>query len=322
MATAPLHPPDFRLVDLRELRGNDLNAVLDEQIRFWRENYLWDFSASAETIKRYLDMRNLPGYAVVWSGRPVGYSYFVHEDVKALIGELYVLEEFRDNASEGQLFEATLKSAALFPGVRRIEGQLLSLDSMPNLPTVFGNSIRVFRRCFMLREGLEHLPPPVVTPWTVRFSRWSDYHIDSAADLVAAAYAGHVDSHINDQYRTFTGARRFLFTSTQHPGCGRFLRHAAIVAGDLRTSKLRGICLGSLVESDIGHVTQVCVDPKLRGQGLGYELLRRSLSAFRDAGSRAVSLTVTEENTGAVQLYERMGFRSARKFPAFVWESN
>jgi len=322
MATAPHHPPDFRLVDLRELRGNDLSPVLDEQTRFWRQNYRWDFSASAETIKRYLDMRNLPGYAVVRSGRPVGYSYFVHEDSKALIGELYVLEDFRDEESEGELFEATLRSAALFPGVSRVEGQLLSLKSLPELQAVLGYSLKVYPRCFMLRDGLEHLPPPVVTPWTARFSRWSDYHIDAAAELVAAAYAGHVDSRINDQYRTFTGARRFLFNSTQHPGCGRFLRQAAIVAGDLQTSRLRGICLGSLVESNVGHVTQLCVDPKLRGQGLGYELLRRSLASFRDAGSHAVSLTVTEENSGAVQLYERMGFHLVRNFPAFVWETN
>ncbi len=306
-------------MDLRELRGNDLGAVLEEQTRFWRERFRLDFSFSAKTIRRFLDMRNLPGYALAWSGRPVGYSYCVYEESKTLIGEFYVLEDFRDPGAESRLFESTLMSAAMFPGVRRIEGQLLALKSLPDARAVFGRPLAIYPRCFMLRENCE--PSSSAAPCAVRFSRWSDHHIDPAAELVSAAYAGHVDSQINDQYRTFTGARRFLLNLIQHPGCGRFLRRTAVVAGGVHSLKLQGICLGSLVAGDVGHITQLCVDPEMRGQGLGCELLRRSLFAFRGAGSRAVSLTVTEANRGAVRFYERAGFRTVRKFPAFVWES-
>ncbi len=310
----------MQLVDLRELRGNDLSAVLEEQTRFWRERFLLDFALSAKTIHRFLDMRNLPGYALAWSGRPVGYSYCVHEASKTLIGEFYVLEDFRDAGAESRLLESTLMSAAMFPGVRRIEGQLLALERLPDARAVFGRPLAVYPRRFMLREDRGH-PLPAAAPCAARFSRWSDYYVDSAAELVAAAYAGHVDSAVNDQYRTFTGSRRFLLNLIQHPGCGRFLRRAAVVAGNVRSLKLNGLCLGSLVAADVGHITQLCVDPAMRGQGLGRELLRRSLSAFRDAGSRAVSLTVTAANHEAVRLYERAGFRTIREFPAFVWET-
>ena len=318
-ATAPLRLPGLRLVDLRELRGSDLGAVLEEQIRFWRERFLLDFAPSAKTIRSFLDMRNLPGYALVQSGRPVGYSYCIREESKTLIGELYILEDFRDDDAESRLFEGALMSAAMFPGVRRVEGQLLALESLPDTRAVFGRRLAVYPRRFMLCEDCE--PPPAAASSAARFSRWSDYYVDSAAELVTAAYAGHVDSAINDQYRTFTGSRRFLLNLIQHPGCGRFLRRAAVVAGNVRSLKLRGLCLGSLVAADVGHITQLCVDPEMRGQGLGRELLRRSLSAFRDAGSRAVSLTVTAANREAVRLYERAGFRTVREFPAFVWEA-
>ena len=36
---------------------------------------------------------------------------------------------------------------------------------------------------------------------------WSDHYQDAAAQLIAAAYAGHIDSRINDQYRSVAGAR-------------------------------------------------------------------------------------------------------------------
>ena len=75
-----------------------------------------------------------------------------------------------------------------------------------------------------------------------------------------------------------------------------------------------------LIASDVGHITQICVDPTLQGRRIGYELLRRSLMAFREAGCEKTSLTVTGSNTGAIRLYQGMGFRGLRRFGSFVWE--
>jgi ribosomal protein S18 acetylase RimI-like enzyme len=41
---------------------------------------------------------------------------------------------------------------------------------------------------------------------------------------------------------------------------------------------------------------------------------------LQEHGCRKVSLTVTAANNEAVTLYERMGFRTTRKFCAYVWE--
>ena len=81
-----------------------------------------------------------------------------------------------------------------------------------------------------------------------------------------------------------------------------------------------GLSLGSLVAPEVGHITQICVAPSHQGQGIGYELLRRSLTAFATQGCQTVSLTVTSENTSALRLYERMGFQPMRDFSAYVWE--
>lgn len=310
----------MQLVDLRELRGNDLDVVLEEQSRVWRERFFLDFAPAAKTVRRFLDARSLSGQALVWAGRPVGYSYCVREDSKTLLSEFYVMKDFRGAEAESRLFESTLLSAAMFPGVRRVEGQFLMLESLPHARAVLGRPLAVYPRRFMEREERGQPLPPAAASCSVRFSRWSDYYIDFAAELVTAAYAGHVDSRINNQYRTFAGSRRFLWDLIRHPGCGRFLQSAAVVAGNVRSLKLSGVCLGSLIAGGVGHVVQLCVAPEMRGQGLGGELLRRSLAAFRDAGSRRVTLTATAANRSAVRLYERAGFRTVWEFPAFVWE--
>jgi ribosomal protein S18 acetylase RimI-like enzyme len=58
----------------------------------------------------------------------------------------------------------------------------------------------------------------------------------------------------------------------------------------------------------------------VRGTGIGHALLRQSLITLRDMGCLAASLTVTSQNEGAVALYERVGFRTIRRFSAYAWE--
>jgi ribosomal protein S18 acetylase RimI-like enzyme len=138
--------------------------------------------------------------------------------------------------------------------------------------------------------------------------------------LIPVAYRGHVDSEINDQYRSPAGARRFLANIIQYPGCGTFFQPASFMALDNTTGRLCGMCLSSLVSFDVGHITQICVTPTIKGKGCGYELMRRSLGALMEAGCRAASLTVTAANTEAIALYERLGFRKVKEFSACVWE--
>lgn len=48
--------------------------------------------------------------------------------------------------------------------------------------------------------------------------------------------------------------------------------------------------------------------PEFRGQGIGTDLIRRSLDAAKTLGLHRVELTVRENNTGAVALYKKAGF--------------
>jgi ribosomal protein S18 acetylase RimI-like enzyme len=174
------------------------------------------------------------------------------------------------------------------------------------------NFMRVDLRRSPLHEG--HVRRPIY------IERWNDHYTEAAAHLIAAAYDGHIDSRINDQYRSAGGARRFLYNIVQYPGCGAFYRPASFAAFESATGQMCGVSLASMVATDCGHITQICVSPSVRGKGVGHALLRQSLTTLRDHGCRSGSLTVTASNEEAVQLYERVGFFTVRRFSAYVWE--
>ena len=60
----------------------------------------------------------------------------------------------------------------------------------------------------------------------------------------------------------------------------------------------------------------VLVSPEVRGQGYGEAMLEVALgSAFADPAVQGVNLGVFLRNTGAMRLYERLGFRRERTSP-------
>ena len=149
---------------------------------------------------------------------------------------------------------------------------------------------------------------------------WGDPYHDAAASVLSLAYKGHIDSQINDEYRTFAAASRLLRNIVEFPGSATFCGPASYVAFDTASGGAAGIVLSSFVADDVAHITEICVTPGARGVGLGYELLRQSTAALRGAGAKRVSLTVTAANQEAVRLYTRCGFREVRRFYAYAWE--
>jgi ribosomal protein S18 acetylase RimI-like enzyme len=320
---ARLHPAPRRgpeLVDLRRLSARDLQPLLSEESTAWREDLDWDFEKSADLVRRFVDLRALNGTALIEDGEVAGYLYYVLEDSKGLIGDLYVCREYRTAEREHRLLVAALDAIMGSPPVNRVESQLMMLGFSPSRSLPYAEYLSFFERVFMridlrraaLAEGRVRRP--------TYLEKWHDHYQDAAAHLIAAAYGGHIDSRINDQYRTPAGARKFLYNIVQYPGCGAFYRPASFAAFEPGGGHLCGISLASLVAPECGHITQICVSPEVRGTGIGHELLRQSLMTLKEMGCRSASLTVTAANEDAVNLYERVGFRIVRRFSAYVWE--
>jgi ribosomal-protein-alanine N-acetyltransferase len=68
-----------------------------------------------------------------------------------------------------------------------------------------------------------------------------------------------------------------------------------------------GFCAFWLVVDEI-HINNLAVRPALRGHGIGTALLTRVFEEADRLGAPAATLEVRASNTGAIRLYERLGF--------------
>jgi len=313
----------MEILDLRHFSSADLRPLLEEEIAMWGRLLSWDYAGSAEMILRYMDAKILPGYAAIERGSIFGYSFFVYEQAKGVIGDLFVRDGSRTSNRrevEERLLTHVIETLQQSPGIHRVEAQLLAHETAevarPFLQQGFSRHPRVFMN-FDMRKHPQTVPT-LKPEFEIR--PWSEPEYQPAAAVITAAYRGHVDSEINDQYRTLAGSLRFLNNIVRFPGCGTFDPHASFVVAHRRSRSLVGLILCSQIRPDVGHITQVCVLPEYRSAGLGVVLLAATTRSLRERRFQSISLTVTEANDRAIALYARIGFESTRVFDAFVWE--
>lgn len=314
------------ILDLRHFSAATLRPLLAEESRVWSERLRWDYRSSANLLLDYLDSHVLPGYVAVEREKLCGYIFCVYEGPKAVIGDVYCAPALCEDAHhvEARLIEHLIELLQFSPGIDRIETQLLLHPHGAHVHAFANAGFEVHPRLFMeldfasdatFSKGLGAAIPPNLV-----LRSWKDTDFAAAGRLIAAAYQGNLDAHINDQYQTVSGSLRFLHNIVRFPGCGIFHAESSQVLAYRDRDELAGLLLCSRVGEDTGHVTQICVAPAYRRRRLGTVLLEACTSTLARMGWAALTLTVTESNDPAVDLYRSLGFRTRHTFDAMVWK--
>jgi ribosomal protein S18 acetylase RimI-like enzyme len=319
-------PSQLEVLDLRHFSAAQLRPLLVEEADRWQRRLFWDYSGSTAVLLKYLDSRVLPGFVALRRGKVAGYAFAVFEAAKAVLGDVYAFGEGEGplNPVCETLLRHLLEMLQAAPGVDRIESQLLMFPAGALAAPFSSHNFHPYPRLFMAAdlsapETLLHNARAL--PAGITLEGWQPELYDAAAELIHLAYIDHVDSGINDQYRSVHGAQRFLHNIIRFPGCGTFDAESSWALRNSTSRELLGIILCSRVRHDSAHITQLCVTPALRGLGLGRALLNHSVASLAANGVTNLSLTVTESNESARRLYEQHGFHIKHRFEAMVWNA-
>ncbi len=322
----------LEILDLRHFAAQALRPVLEAEGELWERRLHWDYRASTKLLMQYLDNHMLPGFAALLAGQALGYVFCVYEDTKAVVGDVFAIPDSPDGADANSggsrahgaqitLLRHLLELLLNSPHVDRIESQLL-LHPSGSFSALFEQAgFEMFRRLFLVQplQG-RWSAPQVDLPSNLELRPWRETDLAAAARLIYESYSGHPDSLINDQYRSVNGSMRFLNNIVHYAGCGSFAPQASHVIVDRGRRELAALVLGSRVSPQSGHLTQVCVHPAFRRQGLARLLLNLAAFHFMRLGATEISLTVTEANSGAIVLYKDEGYACAHRFDAAVWK--
>ena len=154
-------------------------------------------------------------------------------------------------------------------------------------------------------------PPPELPPG-YRFVAWNEAVLDAHARTKWRSFRDEIDAQVFPCLGDAEGCRRLMREIRNKPG---FLADATwLIAFGRGPEEMQwcGTIQGVADRGGLGMIQNVGIVPGHRGLGLGAALVLRALVGFRSHGLRTAGLEVTAENSRAVRLYQRLGFRRTR----------
>src|SRR5207302_9215361 len=132
------------------------------------------------------------------NGRVVGYTYFVYEGTKGVIGDLFVSangqsrpDSAHDDEVRMRLLTHAIETLQQTPGVKRIEAQLLVHRSGSVSAPFLHEGFRVFPRLFMqlplkgANPAIDTALPPMND---IEIRNWTEADFQPAAQVITNAY--------------------------------------------------------------------------------------------------------------------------------------
>jgi ribosomal protein S18 acetylase RimI-like enzyme len=154
-------------------------------------------------------------------------------------------------------------------------------------------------------DGIE--PAAIIRPW-----RAGD--LGQATELLAKAYPGADEARPFASHGSWHEWLEYLSQLTETDGCGALLPEGCFAT--TVNERLAALALTSRISEETGHLSQLAVDPDVRGRGLGHALLAATCASAQRAGCRRLTLLVSSGNAAARRLYARAGFDQVAGFVA------
>ena len=155
-------------------------------------------------------------------------------------------------------------------------------------------------------------PPPALPPG-YRFLPWESALLGAHAEAKYHSFRDEIDANVFPCFGELEGCRRLMREITRKEGLVPQATWLAVYRGrGDRSDKACGTVQGVRDRRGMGSVQNLGITPAHRNRQVGTGLLYKALEGFARVGLRRVHLEVTAENEGAVRLYQRLGFTTAK----------
>ena len=291
--------------DWRGWSADEIAPLLEREAGRWARDFHWDQREPFGYVEAARASGRLPGVVAVGPrGAARGWTFFLRHADEFQIGTM---------VSDGAATTRALVDAALASPLADRASIVLFTPAAPDLESVLQtHGVRVEPYDYLVAQNAPDAP---------------DARSATGLRPMESADLGPVAALLGEAYRDarflrpfVTGGapddwRHYVTQLVETRGCGEFLAEASVVADDVsEPGLLSGAVIATRLHDDTGHIAQIAVGSRARGQGLARRMLECSRRALRTRGLSRVSLLVARTNTPARGLYDSAGFKPAGTF--------
>jgi ribosomal protein S18 acetylase RimI-like enzyme len=308
---------ELKYLPISFLEHNSFFSLMDEEEKAWLTDLGWDYSAIRQILVSFIRQKLLPGYAATSKKELLGYTYFLVNQAKGIIGAIYAARLGPVQEVVENLISLAISSLTDNPQVKRVEAQIMPFNGVDFTEIFTRHEFHHYSRCYLdlnLNDFrlVGHNPEEKITPW-------DSARLRLAAEMTSMSYNNQTDALICEDYRTVAGCESYIRSLVENPGCGIFMPEASYMCMD-EWQHPCGFIIGCRISNGVGMIPQIAVHPGYQGRGVGNALIQRSFEQYKALGFHTVSLTATMDNRRAFNWYQRLGFKIRKEFGAYVWE--
>lgn len=142
---------------------------------------------------------------------------------------------------------------------------------------------------------------------------WDETQLEAHAEAKYLSFRGEIDSNVFPCLGELAGCIRLMHEIRHKEGflpgaTWLMIYHPPGHAPPEPCGTIQGI----RDQSGMGAIQNLGITPEHRSRGLGSVLMYKALAGFQEAGLKRAFLEVTAQNTGAIRLYQRIGYAKAR----------
>jgi ribosomal protein S18 acetylase RimI-like enzyme len=311
---------NIKYLPLSQLDEALLLPLMEEEERVWMSDLDWDYSPIRQILLSFARQRLLPGYAAVNEKEVVGYTYFLVNQAKGIIGALYASKTNHSQEAVEELLSLTISCLKDSQNIRRIEAQIMPFHNLNLIATFTQHGFGYYPRYYLdLDLDLNASQTGADLSSGEKIIPWSSAYLERTAEMTMLSYRNQIDADICEDYRTRAGCESYLRSLVENPGCGVFMPETSFMGLDEQGSPC-GFVICCRISDGAGMIPQIAVHPSHQGRGLGNTLIHHSFEQLRALDFHTVSLTVTKKNRRAFDWYQRLGFKIRKEFGAYIWE--
>ncbi len=311
---------DLKYLPISYLDEALLLPLMEEEERAWMSDLGWDYSPIRQILVSFVKQKLLPGYAAVNEKEAVGYTYFLVNQAKGIIGALYVSRTNRSQEAVEELLSLTISCLKDSQNIKRVEAQIMPFHNLNLTATFTQHGFGYYPRYYLdLDLGSSSRARKTESSSAEKIIPWNSSYLERAAEMTLISYRDQTDAEISEDYRTKAGCESYLRSLVENPGCGIFMPETSFIGLDGQGAPC-GFVICCRISSGAAMIPQIAVHPSCQGRGLGNVLMNRLLDQLKALEFHTVSLAVTKKNRRAFDWYQRLGFRIRKEFGAYVWE--
>jgi ribosomal protein S18 acetylase RimI-like enzyme len=294
-----------RAVDWRVLAADRVAPLLAEEADRWARLLDWDCAAEWSAIEHARQAGIAPGIAILdENGAVAGWSHYQTRH--------HVLQISAFVAQSAPIAHLMLAQILSVPALAQAHSvSFFALTDAPGLASALRQHGLSVERYFYMARDLTRISPPALPD----LRRWRTEDLPATADLLARSYEPRSETRPFAPAGTPSEWTDYAFRLTQGGGCGTLEPDASLClpAGP---NRLMAMAIVTRISERAAHLTQLVVDPQMRGRKVGVQLMELACAAAARAGARRMTLFVNAANRRARSLYEAARFQTMGSFVA------